>query len=356
MVGHVNDKGITEMGVGLISVGWMGKLHSRAYQAIPLRVPGLEDPSATGARSGHRPGPGRVRPGCAGLRHGQRRLPGCAGRPRGGRRLDLRSEPPAPGDRIAAAKAGQAVLDREAGRPRRRGYGGDRRRRPCRGRRHRRRLQLPARARGRPDPHARRRRLARPRHQRPLRVPQRPGRRPAGGAVVAVRRELAGSGVLGDLLSHVADLVQYVAGPIAAVTAQSGIVHARRPIQAMGTGTHFDLVEGGELGAVENEDHAAALVRFTSGAIGTLEVSRVAVGPQCGLLLEVYGTNGSATWDFERMNELRVASGTAARTPATPPSWATRTSATTPGSSPDRASRWATTTSRSSRPGASSAR
>ncbi len=123
------------------------------------------------------------------------------------------------------------------------------------------------------------------------------------------RRELAGSGVLGDLLSHVADLVQYVAGPIAAVTAQSGIVHARRPIQAMGTGTHFDLVEGGELGAVENEDHAAALVRFTSGAIGTLEVSRVAVGPQCGLLLEVYGTNGSATWDFERMNELRVAIG-----------------------------------------------
>src|SRR6478735_8483386 len=42
MVGHVNDKGVTELGVGLISVGWMGKLHSRAYQAIPLVYPELK--------------------------------------------------------------------------------------------------------------------------------------------------------------------------------------------------------------------------------------------------------------------------------------------------------------------------
>jgi predicted dehydrogenase len=35
----------------------------------------------------------------------------------------------------------------------------------------------------------------------------------------------------------------------------------------------------------------------------------VVVGPQCGLTIEVYGTDGSATWNFERMNELRVAIG-----------------------------------------------
>ena len=45
-------------GVGLISVGWMGKLHSRAYQAVPLVYPELtEDPA--GARRRHRPRPGR---------------------------------------------------------------------------------------------------------------------------------------------------------------------------------------------------------------------------------------------------------------------------------------------------------
>ena len=61
MVGHINDKGITELGVGLISVGWMGKLHSRAYQAIPLVYPELNIRPAAGARRGHRPRPGRVR-------------------------------------------------------------------------------------------------------------------------------------------------------------------------------------------------------------------------------------------------------------------------------------------------------
>jgi predicted dehydrogenase len=60
---------------------------------------------------------------------------------------------------------------------------------------------------------------------------------------------------------------------------------------------------------VENEDYAAVLARFGSGAVGTLEVSRVVVGPQCGLALEIYGTDGSAMWNFERMNELRVAVG-----------------------------------------------
>ncbi|HEX4250502.1 MAG TPA: Gfo/Idh/MocA family oxidoreductase [Pseudonocardia sp.] len=126
------------------------------------------------------------------------------------------------------------------------------------------------------------------------------------------QREHAGSGVLGDLLCHVADLVAYAAGPstgpITEVSAASAIVHPRRPIAEMGSGTVFSLAEGDvELGEVDNDDHAAALVRFAGGAIGTLEVSRVAVGPQTQLLLEVSGTEGSATWDFERMNELRVA-------------------------------------------------
>ena len=34
--------GYAQPGIGLISVGWMGKLHSRAYQAIPLVYPELK--------------------------------------------------------------------------------------------------------------------------------------------------------------------------------------------------------------------------------------------------------------------------------------------------------------------------
>jgi predicted dehydrogenase len=127
-------------------------------------------------------------------------------------------------------------------------------------------------------------------------------------------RALAGSGVLADLFSHASDLCQYVVGPISEITALTSTVYTQRPKAAMGSGTHFDVIEGGELGPVENEDYAAALVRFGddatgAGAVGTIEASRVIVGPACGYQIEVYGTDGSLKWDFERMNELQVRIG-----------------------------------------------
>lgn len=137
---------------------------------------------------------------------------------------------------------------------------------------------------------------------------------PNGALSWRFRREYAGSGALGDLLSHVVDLVQYVIGPISEVCSLLSTFHRQRPILPMGSGTHFAVIENGELAPVENDDHAAALVRFaagprTDGTVGTLEASRVIVGPQCGLAIEVYGTQGSATWNFEQMNELRLCLG-----------------------------------------------
>ena len=137
---------------------------------------------------------------------------------------------------------------------------------------------------------------------------------PKGALSWRFQKEYSGSGAMGDLLSHVADLVQYVVGPIDEVTALSSIIHAERPVLPMGSGTHFAVIEDGEMGTVENEDYAAVLARFApnsrgAGAVGTLECSRVVVGPQCGLSIEVYGTEGSASWNFERMNELKLAVG-----------------------------------------------
>jgi predicted dehydrogenase len=137
---------------------------------------------------------------------------------------------------------------------------------------------------------------------------------PKGALSWRFNRELAGTGAMGDLLSHVVDLVQYVVGPIIEVSALSSIVHAQRPILPMGSGTHFAVIENGELGAVENEDYAALLVRLAGsaggpGAVGTLEASRTIVGPQCELAIEVYGTEGSAAWSFEQLNELKVCIG-----------------------------------------------
>jgi predicted dehydrogenase len=137
---------------------------------------------------------------------------------------------------------------------------------------------------------------------------------PKGALSWRFKRELAGSGALGDLLSHVVDLVSYLVAPIAEVSALTSTVYAERPILPMGSGTHFAVIEDGELGPVENDDYAATLVRFAPtvqgpGAVGTLEASRTIVGPQCGLGFELYGTDGSAVWNFEQMNQLQVCVG-----------------------------------------------
>jgi predicted dehydrogenase len=137
---------------------------------------------------------------------------------------------------------------------------------------------------------------------------------PKGALSWRFTRELAGSGALGDLLSHVVDLVSYLVAPIVEVTALTSTVYTERPILPMGSATHFAVIEDGELGPVENDDYAATLVRLAPtaqgpGAVGTLEASRTIVGPQCGLGFELYGTDGSLTWSFERMNELRLCQG-----------------------------------------------
>lgn len=127
-------------------------------------------------------------------------------------------------------------------------------------------------------------------------------------------RGLAGNGVLGDLMGHLVDLVQYTLGPIVEVNAVTSTVYAERPELPMGTGTHFAVIENGDMKPVENEDYAGMLVRISDGApaanaVGTLEASRVAVGPRASYGIEVYGTEGSAHWDFERMNELHLSGG-----------------------------------------------
>ena len=62
---------------------------------------------------------------------------------------------------------------------------------------------------------------------------------------------------------------------------------------------------------MENEDYVSCLLRFASGARGVLEASRVAVGEQNNYGFEIHGTKGAVFWDFRRMGELGVSTGTA---------------------------------------------
>ncbi len=120
--------------------------------------------------------------------------------------------------------------------------------------------------------------------------------------------QTAGSGVLGDLVSHAVDLACHLAGDLAEVIADEGRFIPSRPLAA-GPGSHFARGVEGTLGDVENEDYVGALLRFASGSRGTLTASRTAVGEQCGYRIAVHGDLGALAWDFRRMGELQVCVG-----------------------------------------------
>jgi predicted dehydrogenase len=132
---------------------------------------------------------------------------------------------------------------------------------------------------------------------------------PRGALSWRFQRELSGYGVVGDLLSHVIDLLQYLIGEIAAVSSLMTTAISQRPVLPMGIGDHFAVLDGGEMGPVENEDYVGALLRFGEGAVGVCEASRVTVGPRCKIGFDIFCTDGAVSWDFERMNELRVCIG-----------------------------------------------
>jgi predicted dehydrogenase len=97
-------------------------------------------------------------------------------------------------------------------------------------------------------------------------------------------RSSAGSGALGDLAAHVVDLARYLVGEIEAV---GGFLRT--------------FIEGREV-----DDAVEATVEFQSGAVGTLEATRLALGRRNAFQWEINGTKGSLYFDMERLNELQV--------------------------------------------------
>lgn len=118
------------------------------------------------------------------------------------------------------------------------------------------------------------------------------------------QKEFSGSGVSGDLLSHVIDMGLFLAGPIKRVVANQETFIRRRPLAAPQNPSPENTAS--EHGDVTNEDYVSALVQFSNGAQGTLEVCRVIQGHKCEWAIELEGTQGGLSWDFERMNELKV--------------------------------------------------
>lgn len=107
-------------------------------------------------------------------------------------------------------------------------------------------------------------------------------------------RTKAGSGALGDIASHSIDLARFLVGEITEVSADlKTFVKTRR-------------TSAGTRAKVTVDDAALAMVHFKSGAIGTIEATRMANGRKNYNRFEINGRLGSIAFDLERMNELEV--------------------------------------------------
>jgi predicted dehydrogenase len=104
----------------------------------------------------------------------------------------------------------------------------------------------------------------------------------------------AGSGSLGDILSHTMDLSRYLVGEPSEVSGLLQTFVPERPLPD----------DPGRRGKVDVDDSAQALVKFANGAVGYYEGTRFAPGRKNYNRLEINGSKGSLVWDLERMNEL----------------------------------------------------
>src|SRR5581483_6449359 len=106
---------------------------------------------------------------------------------------------------------------------------------------------------------------------------------PAKAQTWRYRRDDAGTGAIGDLLSHSVDMAVYLNSDIAELMA-----------------TKHTFVPGREV-----DDAVSLMARFTNGSLGTFEASRFGVGRRNGIGFEIYGSKGSMAFDLEDMSRLR---------------------------------------------------
>jgi predicted dehydrogenase len=121
-----------------------------------------------------------------------------------------------------------------------------------------------------------------------------------------LRKEVSGSGALGDIGAHIIDLAQFLVGPITEVVGMTETFIKERPLEEANAGGGLAASGGAETGEVTVDDAAAFLARFDGGAIGTFEATRFAAGRRNQNSFEINGSKGSVAFDLERMNELQV--------------------------------------------------
>ena len=97
------------------------------------------------------------------------------------------------------------------------------------------------------------------------------------------------NGCLGDLAPHIINAAQALIGPIDTVNAQIETVH---PFRNGST--------------VTNDDQMQMMVKFAGGISGHIAASRIATGRKMGYAYEIHGTKGAIRFDQEDQNAIHL--------------------------------------------------
>jgi predicted dehydrogenase len=112
-----------------------------------------------------------------------------------------------------------------------------------------------------------------------------------------LKKQISGSGVIGDLLSHVIDLARWFCGEPETVISLSKIFIKERPIS----------YNSKKKEKVDVEDDAIALFEFKNGATGYLGASGIRSGKGTAFgEVEINGELGSIHWNFNNMNRIEI--------------------------------------------------
>lgn len=122
------------------------------------------------------------------------------------------------------------------------------------------------------------------------------------------QKSVAGSGAVGDILTHVLDLARYLVDEVTAVSAMTNHIITERPLQQSGSDSLGNSKGGSDApkGAVDVEDEVLSLIKFANGAIGSVEATRNAWGRNNFITLEIHGTEGSIAFNYENRDQLEV--------------------------------------------------
>jgi predicted dehydrogenase len=113
-------------------------------------------------------------------------------------------------------------------------------------------------------------------------------------------------GIVGDTGSHIFSFMDFLVGRVSSLIADNLILTPRRPIvQGLAYGEQVKLSGAEQWADVTNPDATNLLCRFENGASGIVDFSRVATGRKFKQTYEIYGTKGSLAYTYDEINRLR---------------------------------------------------